>query len=158
MGRSFSFQAQSPIFYQAEFLSSISVSRFSAPCLPCPHRSPEYGESHQNLTNKLVHWVCVPLIMFSLLGLLWSVPAALRAISPWLNLGTLVMLLAMLYYLRLSVRLSIGMVLVWAVMAAALRLVDASAALPLWAVCLIVFVVAWIGSGATRWKARSLRL
>jgi uncharacterized membrane protein YGL010W len=85
--------------------------------------------------------------MFSLLGLLWSVPmpAALRAISPWLNLGTLVMLLAMLYYLRLSVRLSIGMVLVWAVMAAALRLVDASAALPLWAVCLIVFVVAWIG-------------
>ena len=30
----------------------------------------EYGESHQNPTNKLVHWVCVPLIMFSLLGLL----------------------------------------------------------------------------------------
>ena len=30
----------------------------------------EYGESHQNPANKLVHWVCVPLIMFSLLGLL----------------------------------------------------------------------------------------
>jgi len=88
----------------------------------------EYGESHQNPTNKLVHWVCVPLIMFSLLGLLWSVPmpAALRAISPWLNLGTLVMLLAIVYYLRLSVRLSIGMLLVWAMMAAALRFVDAS--------------------------------
>jgi uncharacterized membrane protein YGL010W len=80
--------------------------------------------------------------MFSLLGLLWSVPmpAALRTIGPWLNLGTLVMLLAMLYYLRPS----IGMMLVWAVMAA-LRLVDASSALPLWAVCLIVFVLAWIG-------------
>ena len=47
----------------------------------------EYGESHQNPTNKLVHWVCVPLIMFSLIGLLWSmpVPAFIRNLSPWLN-------------------------------------------------------------------------
>ena len=30
----------------------------------------EYGESYRNLTNKLVPWVCVPLIMFSLFGLL----------------------------------------------------------------------------------------
>jgi len=47
----------------------------------------KYGESHQNPTNKLVHWVCVPLIMFSLIGLLWSVPvpAFIRNLSPWLN-------------------------------------------------------------------------
>jgi len=47
----------------------------------------EYGESHQNPTNKLVHWVRVPLIMFSLIGLLWSVPvpAFIRNLSPWLN-------------------------------------------------------------------------
>jgi len=32
-----------------------------------------YGESHQNPINKKIHWVCVPLIMFSLLGLLWMV-------------------------------------------------------------------------------------
>ena len=25
----------------------------------------EYGESHQNETNKLVHWICVPTIFFS---------------------------------------------------------------------------------------------
>jgi len=30
----------------------------------------EYGESHQKPTNKLVHCVCVPLIMFSPLDLL----------------------------------------------------------------------------------------
>ncbi len=34
----------------------------------------EYGESHQHGTNNLIHWVCVPLIMFSLIGLLWSIP------------------------------------------------------------------------------------
>jgi uncharacterized membrane protein YGL010W len=107
----------------------------------------EYGESHQNPTNKLVHWVCVPLIMFSLLGLLWSVPmpAAVQQLSPWLNLATLVMLLAVGYYLRLSVRLSLGMVLVWALMAGALRLVEAGTPLPLWTVCVIIFVLAWVG-------------
>ena len=30
----------------------------------------EYGESHQNPTNKMIHWFCVPAITFTLLGLL----------------------------------------------------------------------------------------
>ena len=34
----------------------------------------KYAESHQNPTNKLIHWVCVPLIVFSLLGLVWAIP------------------------------------------------------------------------------------
>jgi len=107
----------------------------------------EYGESHQNPTNKLVHWVCVPLIMFSLLGLLWSipVPTAVQNISPWLNWGTLVMALALLYYVRLSGRLALGMVLVWVAMAAMLRVVAGVAVLPLWAICLIIFALAWVG-------------
>ena len=107
----------------------------------------EYGESHQNPTNKLVHWVCVPLIMFSLLGLLWSVPvpAAIRNVSPWLNWGTFVMALALLYYVRLSGRLALGMVLVWVAMAAGLRVVAGTAALPLWAICLLIFALAWVG-------------
>ena len=107
----------------------------------------EYGESHQNPTNKLVHWVCVPLIMFSLLGLLWAVPvpAAVHRISTWLNWGTLVMVLALVYYVRLSGRLALGMVLVWVAMAAALHLVAELALLPLWAVCLIIFALAWVG-------------
>jgi uncharacterized membrane protein YGL010W len=37
----------------------------------------EYGESHQNETNKFIHWICVPLIMFSIIGLLWSIPSNL---------------------------------------------------------------------------------
>ena len=34
----------------------------------------EYGESHQNPINKMIHWICVPLIMLSLMGLLWTIP------------------------------------------------------------------------------------
>jgi uncharacterized membrane protein YGL010W len=107
----------------------------------------EYGESHQNPTNKMVHWVCVPLIMFSLLGLLWSVPMpeAVQQLSSWLNLATIVMVLAVVYYLRLSVPLALGMVLISLLMAVGLRQLDEHAPLPLWALCLIIFVLAWIG-------------
>ena len=32
----------------------------------------EYGHSHQNFVNKAIHWICVPMIIFSLVGLLLS--------------------------------------------------------------------------------------
>ena len=31
-----------------------------------------YGESHRDSTNKAIHWVCVPLITWSVIALLWS--------------------------------------------------------------------------------------
>lgn len=34
----------------------------------------KYGESHLNATNKIIHWICVPSIIFSLIGLLKSIP------------------------------------------------------------------------------------
>ena len=107
----------------------------------------EYGESHQNPTNKLVHWVCVPLIMFSLIGLLWSIPVPIpvRGISYLFNWGNLAMLVPLVYYVRLSPRLALGMVLVWVAMAAVLSMVVDYAALPLWAICLIIFALAWMG-------------
>ncbi len=30
----------------------------------------EYSRYHKNKINKIIHWICIPLIMFSLLGLL----------------------------------------------------------------------------------------
>lgn len=106
----------------------------------------EYGESHRNPINKAVHWVCVPLIMLSLLGLLWAVPvpAALGQASPLLNPATLMVVLALAYYLLLAPRLAAGMVLVSAIM---LLLVWALAELtaPLWLSSLAIFVAAWIG-------------
>jgi uncharacterized membrane protein YGL010W len=34
----------------------------------------EYAESHQNETNQFVHYICVPIIFFSVIGLLMSIP------------------------------------------------------------------------------------
>lgn len=106
----------------------------------------EYGESHQNRSNKLLHWICVPIIVVSLVGLLASlpVPAAFAAISPVLNWGTLLLLLGVVYYFLMSWPLAIGMMLFAGAVIAALMLLER---LPgsLWAICVALFVVAWVG-------------
>jgi len=106
----------------------------------------EYGESHRNGVNKAVHWICVPLIVFSVIGLLWSipVPAGWREISPLLNLGTLFVVAAVVYYFFLSLPLALGMLLVSAVIIAVLSWLDGLAT-PLWQIAAAIFVVSWIG-------------
>lgn len=106
----------------------------------------EYGESHANPTNKLLHWICVPPIVLSVMGLLWAIPMpeSIAAISPWLNLATLFAAAAVVYYLALSPLLAVGIAIVFALM---LLLVRELATLPwpLWATCIAIFVAAWIG-------------
>ncbi len=106
----------------------------------------EYGASHQNPTNKLLHWLCVPPIVLSVMGFLWSlpVPADFAAVSPWLNWATLVAAAALIYYLALSPALAAGILLAFA---ALLALTQALSQLPwpLWLTSLAIFVVAWIG-------------
>ena len=100
-----------------------------------------YGESHQNKTNKIIHWVCIPFIMFSVLGLLASIPVRFGA--PWLHLGTAAAVLGTAYYFALSPRLAVGMLTVSAIM---LGLLEGLAVLgpPLWASALGIFVAAWV--------------
>lgn len=106
----------------------------------------EYGESHQDPTNKAVHWVCVPLIALSLIGMLWAlpVPAGFLNISPVLNWGVLFMMASVVYYFLLSPRLAVGMVGVMAVFTVALYWLDGLPT-PLWMLCVGIFVLAWIG-------------
>ncbi len=104
----------------------------------------EYGESHQNGANRAIHWVCVPAIVFSLLGLLWAVRIP-GVESAWVNAATLLMALSLLYYLRLSPSLALGMVLVVAAMVWGLVALDRARPAPLWQVSIVIFVVAWIG-------------
>lgn len=110
----------------------------------------EYGQSHKNALNKRIHWVCVPLIFFSIVGLLWSIPAgglqaALPALGVFANWATLALLLVLIYYIRLSIPLAVGMVLVTLGFAALAFYLDQWNILPLWALSVIIFVAAWIG-------------
>ena len=74
----------------------------------------QYGESHKNGTNKLIHWICVPAIFFSIVGLVSIIP------FPWeiniykginLSWALFALVLVLLYYVSLSVSLSLGMLL-----------------------------------------------
>jgi uncharacterized membrane protein YGL010W len=105
----------------------------------------EYGESHRHPANKALHWVCVPAIVLTVLGALSLVPLpGLTARWGWANLGTLTAALALLYYVRLSPALALG---VLPLLALAFVGIEALAELrwPLWLNCLAIFVVAWIG-------------
>lgn len=106
----------------------------------------EYGESHRDPTNKTLHWICVPVIVVSLIGLLWSVPVpeSWREISPLLNWGAMSLAAGVLYYLAMSWSLALGMALfVGLVVLSIVGLQNLP--WPLWSVCLALFVVAWIG-------------
>jgi uncharacterized membrane protein YGL010W len=106
----------------------------------------DYGASHENPTNKLLHWLCVPPIVLSVMGLLWSlpVPAAFAAASPWLNWATLAAAAAVIYYFALSPALAAGVLLAFLVLLAVTHSL-AQLPWPLWLTSLVIFVVAWIG-------------
>ena len=111
----------------------------------------EYGESHRNATNKTIHWICVPLIFFSIVCLLWAIPSTFLSApfsgvaAEFTNWATFLLLLTLIYYLVLSPPLFTGMLLFSILCVIGAWWIDHTFALPIWAVALIIFVLAWIG-------------
>ncbi len=106
----------------------------------------EYGESHQNTTNKTLHWVCVPLIFFSIVGFLFSIKLPFFSIFGITgNVAALVLLLTTIYYFILSRALSVGMFIFSCCCWALCVMIEQLAIAPLWQFCLNIFVLAWIG-------------
>jgi len=93
----------------------------------------QYGESHRNPTNELIHFVCIPVIVFTLLGILWSIHPLVAVAAA---------LAALVYYLRLSRPFAFGMLLLSAGMLGLLAMMPPLTVLPL---SIAVFVLAWIG-------------
>lgn len=90
-----------------------------------------YGESHRNPRNEVIHFVAIPLIMLSLIGLLF-------AIHPWVAYGFVAA--SMVYYARLSLAFLLAMAVLSGI---GLLLVHAMGdrVLPISAA---IFVAAWI--------------
>lgn len=112
----------------------------------------KYAESHQDHTNKTIHWICVPLIVFSLLGLVWSIPFPhldfLGRYNGFLNWASFLIAFALYYYYRLSPTLFYGMVLVvfaFSFLIVQLESWEKNGGPALWQSSLIIFVLAWIG-------------
>ena len=109
----------------------------------------EYAVSHQNPKNKAIHYICVPAIFFSIVGLLMSIPNAflsslLHLNQPIIeNWAVVVLIFVLLFYIRLSVSMAIKI----AVFSALCLIINfyIGQFFPLWAFSIGVFIVAWIG-------------
>ena len=104
----------------------------------------EYGESHKNETNKLIHWICVPAIVFSILGLLYSIKLPFIWQTHQLNVGMVVSGLVLLYYFTLSRTLSIGLFL-FIITCMLLSYFIERSGFKLWLISIIIFIIAWLG-------------
>ena len=109
----------------------------------------EYGESHQNPTNKLVHWICVPAIFWTITALLWSVklPVDLPSLGTPLNAALIALTVVLFYYIFLSPPLSFGMIVfsfICLYKSFHLERMLEPTGFPLWGVALVLFVLAWI--------------
>lgn len=101
----------------------------------------EYGESHQNPTNKAIHWICVPLIVWTVTALIWEIPSPVSG----LNWAVVMAVAAMVWYVALSPKLSIGIGLFLAGCLALNAWLESAVAAPLWLIAVAVFIAAWIG-------------
>ena len=70
-----------------------------------------YEQSHQDLTNPIVYWAAVPMVVLGTVGLLWSLPVPVQfvEISPLLNWGSAFLMATAIYYFIISLSLAIGM-------------------------------------------------
>lgn len=90
-----------------------------------------YGESHQNPRNELIHFIAIPLIMLSLVGMMF-------ALHPYVAYAFIAA--SMVYYARLSAVFFVSMA-VWSVLFLAVLFAMGPLVLP---ICAGIFVGAWI--------------
>src|SRR5215813_11304384 len=67
-----------------------------------------YADDHRNPTNVLIHWICVPLIVWTVIAMLWVIPVPEMLGRPGLWAGV-AMVGALSFYLRLSRTLGFAM-------------------------------------------------
>jgi len=105
-----------------------------------------HAESHKNSTNKAIHYICVPLIFFTIVGLLMSIPPLFlqdilpSGIAHW---ATIAMAFAMIFYLRLSFLLALKMLVFSSGCIILNQYINNF--IPLFLFSIIVFAIAWVG-------------
>jgi uncharacterized membrane protein YGL010W len=90
-----------------------------------------YGESHQNPRNEVIHFIAIPLIMLSLVGMMF----ALHPLVAYVFVAA-----SMVYYARLSL-VFLATMLVWSVLTFAIVFAMGRQVLLL---CVAIFIGAWI--------------
>ena len=108
----------------------------------------EYSVSHQNMTNKKIHYICVPAIFFSVVGLVLNIPNDYLLMTTGLhpivaNWAFIILLLVLLFYYRLSLTMGLKMTVFAAFCLIGNYLIAKEVSLFWFSVG--VFVIAWMG-------------
>ena len=107
----------------------------------------EYSKSHRNATNKLIHWICVPLIFWTILGFASLIPSPHFCASYFgcvSIISFIVIALITFFYIRLSLLIAIVMAIIILIMEHFIYLTNISFGKQSWIVYLSVFVITWI--------------
>lgn len=109
----------------------------------------EYAVSHQNETNITIHFICVPAIFFSVIGLLMSIPttfleSTFGLYNPLIeNWAAVVAIFMLLFYVRLGFWYFINMLLLTTLSVIGNFWLSGFGNLTL--ISLVIFIIAWIG-------------
>ena len=102
----------------------------------------EYSVSHQNPSNKIIHFVCVPIIFFTLIGLLYCVKLP-QLFGFHITLAHVVLVAVFIYYFMLSVPVAIGLVLYACICILLCHLIEKVTG-DLLIISVVLFILAWI--------------
>jgi uncharacterized membrane protein YGL010W len=107
----------------------------------------EYSESHRNATNKFIHWICVPLIFWTILGFISYIPTPNMYLKYYgfLSIASFIAItLVTIFYFRLSWRIALIMFFVMLLMEHFVSLVNVTFTRKSWIFFLTVFIITWI--------------
>lgn len=103
----------------------------------------QYGESHQNKTNIMIHAIAVPSIYFVTLGLLWSLPIP-EFIAQFSVTWAHIAAIPVLYnYFSLSGPIGAAMTLLTIACFGGVKLL-LLLNISVWQFCLLLFVIMWV--------------
>ncbi|GAA6186670.1 Mpo1-like protein [Aliiglaciecola sp. NS0011-25] len=103
----------------------------------------EYGESHQNKTNVLIHGIAVPAIYFVTFALIWSIPTPEFLNHFEITWAHVISIPVLWYYFKLSGPIGAAMTLFTILCFGGIRLL-AYLDISVWQFSLALFVVMWI--------------
>ena len=104
----------------------------------------EYSFSHRHVTNKRIHFICVPLIFFTVIAFLFCVPLHTFDSGFTLTMAHVTLAFIVVYYLLLSLPIAIGMALYSVLCIAMCMLIQSLSQGNLVWIALGIFVVAWM--------------
>lgn len=104
-----------------------------------------YSRDHRHPSNRLIHWICVPVILWTVIAALWVIPVPASIGRPGFWCG-MAMVAAFAFYWKISRPIGLGMLLVFIGMGLVTEILyrTLGPANLLWS-ALGAFVVAWIG-------------